>query len=295
MHKTLVLTGVTSGFGAAALNLLCQNPEHSIIVGARDVANASSELGDRVRVLHLDLAKMESVREFCNALKGVPIDVLAMNAGMQTRTLSKTVDGFETTFQSNYLSHFLMFNLLKDQLNENAIIVTTGSGTHDPGEKTPIPPPKHTNVEWLAYPERDSQPEKFAPARMGRAYSTSKLLCILMAKEIADRFPHLHSVSFDPGYLPDTKLSREYPAFLTAIVKRVIPYLMKNDRSGSVSTTAPEYLRVILGELAPNENGGYIVMRSGKAVEAPASERARTPGTATKLWQDSSKLLDLET
>lgn len=294
MDKTYVLTGATSGFGAATLKLLSKKSERSIIVGARDVARVSNEYGDQLRVLPLDLAVLGSVREFCAALKGVPIDLLGMNAGMQTRTLKKTIDGFETTFQSNYLSHFLMFNLLKDQLTENSIIVTTGSGTHDPDEKTPVPPPKHANVEWLAYPERHPKPEKFGPARTARAYSTSKLLCILMAKEIANRFPHLRAVSFDPGYLPDTKLSREYPALLTAVIKRIIPLLMKNDRSGSVATTAPEYLRVLLGELAPAESGGYIVMRSGKGVEAIPSELARTPGMAERVWEESIYLLNLD-
>jgi len=295
MTKTYVLTGVTSGFGEATLNLLSKNSECSIIIGARDVARATSKYGEPVRVLPLDLADLDSVRNFCAELEGVSIDLLGMNAGMQSRKMTKTVDGFETTFQCNYLSHFMMFNLLADQLKENSIIVTTGSGTHDPDEKTPVPPPKHTNIEWLAHPERHPQPKKLGPAQMARAYSTSKLLCILMAMEIANRYPHLRAVSFDPGYLPDTKLSREFPAFLTAIIKPIIPFLMKNDRSGSVATTAPEYLRVLLGDLAPGQNGGYIVMRSGKGVEARPSELARKPGMAAKVWEESKNLLSLRT
>ncbi|MEM7661854.1 MAG: SDR family NAD(P)-dependent oxidoreductase [Pseudomonadota bacterium] len=291
MTETLVLTGATSGFGATALRQLARTTDANLIIGARDVDKANEEFGDRVRVIPLDLSSLHSVRAFCKELNGVSVHLLGMNAGMQTRTLSKTADGFETTFQTNYLSHFLMFDLLKDQLADNAIIVTTGSGTHDPEEKTPVPAPKHANINWLAFPDDEPDPDRLTPVRLGRAYSTSKLLCIVMAMEIAERFPNLRVASFDPGYLPDTNLAREYPAFLAAIVKRIIPYTMKNDRSGSVATTAPEYVRVLLGNLKPESNGGYIVMRSGKGISGQPSELARQPGLGTKVWDDSLALL----
>jgi len=161
----------------------------------------------------------------------------------------------------------LIFERLKTHFTEGALVVTTGSGTHDPEEKTPLPPPKHANVEWLAYLDADPKPDGFRPIRLARAYSTSKLLCIMMAMEIAERYPYLNAISFDPGYLPDTKLTREYPAFITALVKPLIPRLMRNDRSSSVAATAPVYARVLRGELSPDKNGGYIVMRSGKGIE----------------------------
>ncbi|MEM6410037.1 MAG: SDR family NAD(P)-dependent oxidoreductase [Pseudomonadota bacterium] len=291
MADTFVFTGATSGFGAAALKQIGSATDHALIVGARDVDRVEQEFGSRVRAIPLDLSSLESVCDFCAALGDTEIHLLAMNAGMQTRTLAKTADGFETTFQTNYLSHFLMFDLLKDQLAPNALIVTTGSGTHDPEEKTPVPAPKHANIDWLAYPEKDPDPDRLTPVRLGRAYSTSKLLCILQAKEIAARYPRLRSASFDPGYLPDTNLAREYPKLLASIIKRIIPYTMKNDRTGSVATTAPEYARVLQGDLRPNDNGGYVVMRSGRAISAPPSELARQKGLSEKVWEDSIDLL----
>ncbi len=290
MTETYVLTGVTSGFGAAALQLLCETIENPIIVGARNVDPVADKYGSRVLALPLDLAKLQSVRDFCDQCKGKSIGVLGMNAGIQTRAMATTMDGFEATFQTNYLSHFLMFDLLKDRLSEGALVVTTGSGTHDPDEKTPVPPPKHAKVDWLAYPETDPHPDRFSPIRLARAYSTSKLLCIMMAMEIAERYPHLKAISFDPGYLPDTKLTREYPGFMTALIKPLIPMLMKNDRSGSVATTAPEYARVLTGDLAPDKNGGYIVMRSGKGIEVSPSDLARKSGSTRTVWDESLKL-----
>ncbi|MEM9669420.1 MAG: SDR family NAD(P)-dependent oxidoreductase [Pseudomonadota bacterium] len=291
MTETYVLTGVTSGFGDAALRIILETAEQSVVVGARNPDAIQAVYGDRIKALPLDLASLETVRAFSAAIGSGPIAGLAMNAGMQTRTLAKTEDGFETTFQVNYLSHFLLFDLLKDRLSENTLVITTGSGTHDPEEKTPVPPPRHANVEWLAYPEKDPQPDRLTPIKLARAYSTSKLLCILMAMEIAQRFPDLRVASFDPGYLPDTKLAREYPALMAGLIKLIVPLVMKNDRSGSVATTAPQYARVLTGDLSPKENGGYIVMRSGKAMNAPPSELARQPGLASKVWEDSLALI----
>lgn len=291
MTETIVLTGVTSGFGALALKQIADTTDHALFIGARKPDSVTERYGSRVTAVQLDLTSLESVRAFCAALAGEPISVLGLNAGMQTRSKSLTEDGFETTFQVNYLSHFLMFQELRAQLTETARIVTTGSGTHDPEENTPVPAPKHANVGWLAHPDTAPKSGALTPIQMARAYSTSKLLCILMAREIAVRHPRLEAASFDPGYLPDTNLSREYPAFLSALVKRIVPFTMKNDRTGSSATTAPEYVRALLGTLAPDENGGYLVMRSGQAMQAAPSELARQPGLAEEVWDDSLKLL----
>lgn len=291
MEPATLLTGATSGFGAATLKILARTTDQPLIVGARDPAPVIAEYGDRVTVLPLDLSVLKSVQAFCESLKDTRFGCLGLNAGLQTRALVKTEDGFERTFQTNFLSHLYIFERLKDQLTETAIVATTGSGTHDPDEKTPVPPPKHANIDWLAYPEKDPDPDRLTPLRMARAYSTSKLLCILMTMEIAKRHPNLKAVSFDPGYLPDTRLAREHPALLTAIIKRIIPFVMKNDRTGSVAVTAPEYARVLTGDLMPDASGGYIVMRSGKGIEAPPSTLARTPDLSAKVWDESLELL----
>jgi len=70
MTETYVLTGVTSGFGAATLELLCETIENPIIVGARNVGPVIEKYGSRVRALPLDLANLQSVRDFCDQCEG---------------------------------------------------------------------------------------------------------------------------------------------------------------------------------------------------------------------------------
>lgn len=231
MNDTIVLTGVTCGFGAFSLKDIAAQSDRQIIVGARTPERINEHFGARVKALPLDLESISSVRQFCDALGGTRISAIGLNAGITSRKIGITEDGFERTFQVNYLAHFLMFQILKDQFAEDAVIVTTGSGTHDPEEKAPPPAPRHANAEWLAFPDRDPNRDRFGPRAAGRAYTASKLCCILLAMEAARRFPSLKSASFDPGFLPDTNLAREFPSVAAAIVKRIIPYTMPRDRT----------------------------------------------------------------
>ncbi len=291
MSGSIVLTGATSGFGAAALQDIAARSEKKIIVGARVPKKVTEKFGARAKALPLDLESLTSVRRFCAELKGTPISALGFNAGITSRRLTITEDGFERTFQVNYLSHFLMFQLLKDQLADDAIVITTGSGTHDPEEKAPPPTPRHANAEWLAYPDRDPKRDRFGPRAAGRAYTASKLCCILMAIEVAKRFPSLTAASFDPGFLPETNLAREFPAALAAIIKRIVPYTMPRDRTGTVATTAPAYASLILGAMSLSSNGAYLSMRDGKPIEVAPSELTRTGSVGADLWEDSVSLL----
>jgi len=292
MAETIVLTGATSGFGAEALADLAKRTDKSIIVGARAPERVTEKHGARVKALPLDLESLDSVRRFCADLQGVSIGALGLNAGITSRKLGTTQDGFERTFQVNYLAHFLMVQLLHQQLAHDAIVVTTGSGTHDPEEKAPPPAPRHARAEWLAFPERDRQRDRFGPRAAGRAHTASKLCCILMASEIARRYPSLTATSFDPGFLPETNLAREFPPFLAGIVKLIVPLTMAWDRTGKVATTAPAYASLVLGDLPLTQNGAYVAMRGGKPIEVAPSALARTRDIGADLWGETLALID---
>ncbi|MEL7548090.1 MAG: SDR family NAD(P)-dependent oxidoreductase [Pseudomonadota bacterium] len=293
MSDAIVLTGATSGFGVVALKELAERTDRDIIVGARSPERVQGEFGTRVQAVPLDLERLSSVRDFCAAIEGVSIGTLGMNAGITSRSVTTTVDGFERVFQVNYLSHVLMYRLLQAQLTSDAVVLSTGSGTHDPDEGAPPPAPRHARAEWLAFPSRDPERDRFRPRAAGRAYTASKLCCILMAMEIARREPKKRVASFDPGFLPETNLAREFPAALAGLVKRIIPLTMPRDRTGSVATTAPAYAGLVLGERLPEQNGGYIAMRGGEAVEVQPSELARQTGLSASLWDESNALLDI--
>ena len=291
MTGAIVLTGATSGFGAAALKCIADASDWPIIVGARTPDRVTDLYGTRITALPLDLQSLASVRVFCAQIEGRPIAALGLNAGITSSKISMTEDGFERSFQVNYLAHFLMFQCLKAHLIDRAIVVTTGGGTHDPEEKAPPPAPRHANAQWLAFPDRDPKRDRVSSRAAGRAYTSSKLCCILMAEEIAHRFPSLKTASFDPGFLPETNLAREFPPLLAAIAKRIVPLTMPRDRTGTIATTAPAYADLLLGKMALSRNGVYVAMRGGKPVEAETSKVARQKVLREALWEDSLNLL----
>lgn len=59
--------------------------------------------------------------------------MIVCNAGVQKNGPNRySVDGYEETFASNCLGHFLLVNLMLDLVAPEGRIVWTASGTHDP-------------------------------------------------------------------------------------------------------------------------------------------------------------------
>ena len=74
--------------------------------------------GGTAQFLPLDLASLESTKAFADAVNKMsePLQVLMCNAGIMTPPFSLTVDGYESQFQCNYLSHYFLTMLLVDRL-----------------------------------------------------------------------------------------------------------------------------------------------------------------------------------
>ncbi len=286
----VVMTGATSGFGLEAARLLLDQGGIDLEVGARNPAQLPGELEGRDNAHALDLASLESVRHFADSIGDQPIDTLVLNAGLQLAKERTADNGMELTFMVNQLSHFLLLLLVKDRLKENARVIFTGSGTHDPEEGTPVTPPDHADADLLAYPEKDPTLPKGARPRNMRAYSSSKLCNIMTALELARREPGLTVMSFDPGYVPGTGLSREYPKILQKIVGFVIPLMMKNDRSSTIENSGRLFADVIASPDYDGARGDYWSVRGGKLALIPPSELARDEPAAAKLWSDCEKL-----
>lgn len=288
--ETTVMTGVTSGFGAAALDRIAQAGRTTLCVGARAPASIGNLTVASVAALPLDLQDMSSVTAFCQAIPDGPISKLVLNAGINTPKLVNTSDGFDRTFQVNYLAHFVILQRLSGRLTPDARIILTGSGTHDAAENTSTPPPKHADALRLAHPENDPDRDRIGGQAAARAYTASKLCCILLARHWARMHPAHSVVAFDPGFLPETGLTREYPRLLVALIKRIVSARMPADRTGTVATSADAFAALTLREIYEPARGTYVAMRGGAAVEVAPSPMAQDPTIAEQLWRDSLSL-----
>lgn len=75
-------------------------------------------------VMHLDLASLNSVRNFVESFRasGSRVDALVCNAAVYLPTAKEptyTADGFELSVGTNHLGHFLLANLLLEDLNKS--------------------------------------------------------------------------------------------------------------------------------------------------------------------------------
>jgi NAD(P)-dependent dehydrogenase (short-subunit alcohol dehydrogenase family) len=142
--KTCLVTGATSGMGAITALELARLGATVIVAGRsadRCAARAEAirrETGARVETAVADLESRDQVRRMAGdvASRFDRLDVLVNNAGTRLRERQTTVDGLEKTFAVNYLSHFLLTNLLLDRLraSSSARIVNVASDAHALGK-----------------------------------------------------------------------------------------------------------------------------------------------------------------
>lgn len=94
-----------------------------------------------IQVELVDFTRLQSVGEFCNRLirKSSPIDIIINGSELIDHPVELTEDLVEITFQTNYLSHFLLtvklLPLLKRSRDARIINITPGS--HRSVERSP--------------------------------------------------------------------------------------------------------------------------------------------------------------
>jgi NAD(P)-dependent dehydrogenase (short-subunit alcohol dehydrogenase family) len=178
--KTCVITGASSGIGKVSAEQLASMGARVVMVcriqgrGERAKAEVEAKSGSKsVELMLANLASLDSVRAFARRYEGShgSLNVLLNNAGVARLRRSLTVDGFEATLQVNYLSAFLLTNLLLPLLKRSAPsrVVNVSSVAHYGG---------HINLG-------DLQLEKGYGVM--RAYSQSKLAMVLFTHELAAR------------------------------------------------------------------------------------------------------------
>lgn len=119
----ILITGANSGMGLECAKSLAQKG-HELLLTVRS-EEKSRELQktfpDPSRIKGIYVVELDS---FTSIYRGASkifaehpvIDVLVLNAGIMAPPYRQTVDGYESQFQSNYLGHFYLFQLLQERL-----------------------------------------------------------------------------------------------------------------------------------------------------------------------------------
>lgn len=291
------MTGATSGIGSEALKRLTNSSVSKIYVGARGKDRLVPE---GVEVLPLELSSLSSVRAFVDNLKQElgerKIDVLILNAAIRATDPSQlSDDGFQLTFATNHLAHYLLARLLWPMMGKNGRIVITTSDTHDPA----VVPfgPKTLKLKDLAYPNENS------PKGM-RFYASTKLCNLLTARSLAglsiNENRDINVIAFNPGLTGGTALMGKQSLLMKALVtvlvrpllslvSMFVPFLYvgKPERAGEALAA------LALGKKVPPPNKTYASLVRGKLKFPNPSELALNNEVMDLLWKESAELVDL--
>ncbi len=140
--KSALVTGATGGIGYAVAFDLARQGAHIYLHGRNAqmvdgaVANLRRALPQaEVTPVVADFTDLAQVRRMAAEIAS-PLDILVNNAGCWTAARSETSDGFETQFAVNYLSPFLLTELLLPKLHTAAAarIVMVSSKVHARGD-----------------------------------------------------------------------------------------------------------------------------------------------------------------
>ncbi len=125
--KRFLITGATSGIGLAAATELVRRNAH-VYITARTVEKARDAIKKigpgLVDYLLMDLTDLDSVRKAA-ARVDKQFDVVVLNAGVMATPFSKTKDGFELQLGTNHLGHFAFAGLIKDQIKDRLVVVSS--------------------------------------------------------------------------------------------------------------------------------------------------------------------------
>jgi NAD(P)-dependent dehydrogenase (short-subunit alcohol dehydrogenase family) len=278
--KVVIVTGSSSGIGYEAARVLAEK-QATIIIAVRNLEKGNKAVEKiltqnkdaKVKVLELDLANLESVKNFAENFKKSHsrLDLLINNAGVMIPPYSKTADGFELQFGTNHLGHFALTAQLLDVLlkTKGARIVNVASGAHKVG---------NLNFDDLTWEKRGYS--------AWRAYGDSKIANLYFTFELNRKLKEnnldLLVAAAHPGYT-DTELQRNMGVF----------GFLNHIFAQSVSMGALPTLRAAIEEsvqggeyFGPN---GFMEMR-GYPIQVEPNDLAQDETIAKKLWEVSEAL-----
>ncbi|KAI0130337.1 putative short-chain dehydrogenase [Xylariales sp. AK1849] len=336
LEGSILVTGCNGGLGTAIIDQILHRPElaksyyglYSVrkidsATRAKAVLEKSKSAAHDHELLAIDLASLASVREAAEKINkrvaegSLPrIRALVLNAGYQEHdTQGFTNDAFDTSFQSNYLSHFLLTLLLLQSMDkENGRIVVLSSWTHDtadPRNKMGLTgkcyePEKFRQIfdesvdtEGLAKGTWSSAQEYPGIADAGyRRYGAAKLCLVMMFRELSTRLAsdpelsHVSVLAVDPGAM-STEIARRATWLIRVIVMRYLlpivnPIINWFQPHGDMRTpwiSGGDIIRAIFDTetLGEHPNGTYL---NGSILAEPSLE-AKDEKKRRKLWRDS--------
>ncbi|KAE8960464.1 hypothetical protein PR003_g23870 [Phytophthora rubi] len=299
--KTAIVTGANSGIGfvtalglarkGAHVVLACRNRERGLKAEVDMRAAITSTPGaGTVKFMPVDVSDLSSVHKFCEDFKRTHtgLDLLVNNAGIVGGSYTKTIDGYELQFATNYLGHFALTAQLFDLLKKSpsARVVTVSSSLHR--QATSI----YDQDKIMAWNEKE----------YGQitTYMVSKLCNLLFTIELdrrlkAARIHNVTTAAAHPGYC-NTKIHTKGAEvnrdswFWWLVFRSVGVAAVQGPEMGALPTL---YAATAHGVKGGDYYGPKYLECYGSPLRENPSDLSKSEVAAAKLWAFSEKLTHL--
>jgi NAD(P)-dependent dehydrogenase (short-subunit alcohol dehydrogenase family) len=268
--KRVVITGATSGIGAAAALAFAQQGAHVVAVGRDPVRGeaVAQELTRRAgtgEFLAANFLSLSDVARLADEVlaRSPTLDVLVNNAGGMFSTKTMSVDHIEATFALNTVAAFLLAHRLQGALiarNGRVVNIVTGFLGRT-----------RLNVDDLVNPPTHSP--------LGR-YARAKLASIMMTVEQAERWQPagIRAVAVQPGIVLGTRFGGGKASAQPSLLRSVSATMLRLLGIGASMEQAVErYQLAAFGDLA---SGTYLAW--GKVAKLP--QQAQDAAVRRALW-----------
>ncbi len=230
MEKPICLiTGATDGIGKVTAVDLARKG-FTVVLAARDAAKAEqikNEIASSAGSPDADyiLADLNSLRQVAQSAETFRrryprLDVLVNNAGIFMPARSVTEDGYEMTYQVNYLSHFCLTHLLLGELkkSEQGRIINLSSSVYRMG----------------AFDVHNLQSERRFSTMA--AYSASKLFMTMFTIELARRLrgTRVTANAVHPGVVRTQMMTRA-PGLFRLMAYLALPFSVSPQKGAATS------------------------------------------------------------
>jgi retinol dehydrogenase 12 len=290
-QRVAMITGGNSGIGLATVRKLAKNGFKVILASrnqpasAQAIAQIKAETPTaQVESMPLDLASFASIRQCVTNFhaESYPLHVLINNAGgaVPGKEPHFTEDGFELTFGTNHLGHFLFTNLLLEDLKRAAParVITVSSELHNPAHAGgPGPDFDYDNLKG----------EKYYNSQV--FYRNSKLANLWFAYELQRRLTGtgVTSNAVCPGFVPAAIAARRKSPLTKFFYGQV---LTRMPFARSLEQASTSYMFAITDPSLESVGGKFIVDGCLK----PSSEESYDEAQAQRLWELSWQWCSLD-
>ncbi|KAL1567454.1 dehydrogenase/reductase SDR family member on chromosome X-like [Salvia divinorum] len=293
-----IITGATSGLGAAAAHALAKEGFYVVLVGRSSefLSKAVSEIKSRnpgacLKAIKVNVSSFESILEFKDSLEQwlrdsnlhPSVQLLINNAGILATSRRFTSEGCDQMLATNYVGAFCLTKVLLPLL-ENSLV---------PSRVVNVSSFTHRNVRYRHADTETISGKFFMKSKdypYACIYEYSKLCILLFSYELhrqvgrMKKSQHLSIVVADPGAVK-TNIMREIPSSVATMAFAAMKLL------GVLQSSETGVSAIVDAALAPPEVSG-VYFFGGKGRSLNSSTLSYDAGLAKDLWDASCSLFE---